>query len=242
MNWLPELTLEDIQIISLLITGVSSFYIYWFITESEKVKNYFYLNFSPDKAVVKHIFFVKILGFITLGVLNLAAAGILFSNPWQELGFIIPSDKIAFVTKSVLLVSCLTIPVGVLASRNKKTQQIYPQIRKKEWTYSTFFISLFGWAVYLLGYEILFRGLLLQPFEPLLGFWLTVGINTVLYSLVHLPKGIGETLGSIPLGFVLATLCLSAETFWIGFFVHVIMAWTNNISSFINNPEMTFKR
>lgn len=242
MNWLPQLKLEDLHLIAVFITGVSLFYFYWFVTESDKVKNYFYTKFNAKQAPVKHIFFIKAFGFFSLGILSVLFTFLLFDNPWVQLGFIIPSEKVQFVFKSVLIISCLTVPVGILASKNKKQQLVYPQIRLTEWTYSTFFVSLFGWAIYLLGYEVLFRGLLLQPIEPYLGFWLTVGISTVLYSVVHLPKGIGETLGSLPLGFVLATLCLYAETFWIGFFVHLIMAWTNNISSFINNPEMTFKR
>lgn len=242
MNWLPDISTDEIQLVVILIAGISFFYMYWFVTESEKLKIYFNRKYTPYKASINHVFFIKLFGFLSMGVFSFFVATLLFENPFQALGFTIYKSHVSFLLKAVFITSCLTIPVGIFASRNKKQQAVYPQIRVVEWKISTFIVSLLGWAIYLLGYEILFRGLLLQPLSDILGFWTAVTLNTAIYSVVHLPKGPGETIGSIPLGFVLAVLCLKAETFWVGFFIHLMMSWTNNIFSFINNPEMTFKR
>ena len=95
-----------------------------------------------------------------------------------------------------------------------------------------------GWAAYLFGYELLFRGVLLFPLADELGVWTAIAINIALYSATHIPKGLDETIGAIPLGLVLCILTLYTDTIWIAFIVHVIMAWTNTFTALRFNPEM----
>ena len=112
----------------------------------------------------------------------------------------------------------------------------------KTWTKKTIFINALGWFLYLFGYEFLFRGVLLIPLIDPLGMWPAIAINIALYSATHIPKGLDETIGAIPLGFVLCLLTISSGTIWIAFIVHVVMAWTNTFTALKFNPEMQYQR
>ena len=118
----------------------------------------------------------------------------------------------------------------------------YPQIRAKVWTKKMLFINALGWFLYLFGYEFLFRGILLIPLVEALGMWPAIAINIALYSATHIPKGLDETLGAIPLGFVLCLLTISSGTIWIAFIVHVVMAWTNTFTALKFHPDMRIQK
>jgi membrane protease YdiL (CAAX protease family) len=100
------------------------------------------------------------------------------------------------------------------------------------------FWNLFSWAFYLLGYELFFRGILLFPLVAKIGLWPAIAVNIGLYSATHIPKGLNEAVGAIPLSVVLCLLSVSTGTIWIAFLVHVAMAWTNSLASLKFHPEM----
>jgi len=87
----------------------------------------------------------------------------------------------------------------------------------------------------------LFRGVLLVPLVEPLGVWAAIAINIALYSATHIPKGLDETIGAIPLGFTLCLLTLASGTIWIAFFVHLAMAWTNSLTALKYSTEIHLK-
>jgi membrane protease YdiL (CAAX protease family) len=97
-----------------------------------------------------------------------------------------------------------------------------------------------GWTLYLIGYEFLFRGILLFPLVSEIGVWPAIAINTAMYSATHIPKGLNEAVGAVPLGIVLCLLTLMTGTLWIAIVVHIVMAWANSFSSVFHHPDMTF--
>ena len=142
----------------------------------------------------------------------------------------------------ILALSALTIPLAYFSAKKPKNLLNYPQIRAKVWTKKMVFINAVGWFLYLFGYEFLFRGVLLIPLIEPLGMWPAIAINVALYSATHIPKGLDETIGAIPLGFVLCLLTISSGTIWIAFIVHVFMAWTNTFTALKFHPDMQFQK
>jgi membrane protease YdiL (CAAX protease family) len=138
--------------------------------------------------------------------------------------------------------SALVIPLAYISAKKPKNLVNYPQIRAKVWTNRTVFINALGWFIYLFGYEFLFRGTLLFPLVDTLGVWPAIAINIALYSATHIPKGLDETIGAIPLGLVLCLLTLQSGTIWIAFLVHVAMAWTNSFTALKFHPDIHYKR
>lgn len=242
MDWLPEIDKQELLLFIILISGLLLFYFYWLIFDSKKIKDYFHTKSDTKTAYLKHIFFTKVMGLIIMGIIPFIFSFFLFDNPFVELGFIIPNDQVSFSIKSIIILSLIALPLGFFGSKQQKSLAIYPQIRINNWTFRSVFIGLFGWVIYLLGYEILFRGFLLLPVSDILGFIPALTISSILYSATHLTNGIREAIGSLPLGLILGSVCLVTDSFWIGFFVHIVMSWTVFLSSIYWHPEMTFRR
>lgn len=218
------------------------FILYWFTAQSIKIKNFFFVKNNTDKASIKHFFFTKIFGFFSMGIIPTFLC--LFFIPEFSLadyGLTIIPETTMFTLTWTLGLSILVIPLAYFSAKKPKNLLNYPQIRARFWTKKTFFINLLGWFLYLFGYEFLFRGTLLIPLEDALGVWPAIAINVALYSATHIPKGLDETLGAIPLGVVLCLLTLASGTIWIAFIVHLAMAWTNSITALKHNPETHFK-
>ena len=228
--------LEPFTAINIALIG---FVIYWFINKSEKIKVNFYNKYNSDLASQKHILFTKYQGLLWMGIVPLIICLILIPNySLVDYGLtIIPETSLKSVLW-ILGISCIVVPMNYFNSRKKKHLEVYPQIRAKKWTKTLMAKNALGWFVYLLGYEVLFRGILLIPVADHFGVWPAIAVNVALYSGTHIPKGLDETIGAIPLGIVLSLLTLNTGTIWIALFVHCALAWSNSFSSLKHHPEM----
>ncbi|MGD2245125.1 MAG: CPBP family intramembrane metalloprotease [Candidatus Aminicenantes bacterium] len=132
------------------------------------------------------------------------------------------------------------LAVSYFFSRRPENFRLYPQIRKKEWTLITVLINTGSWMAYLLAYEFLFRGILLFTIDETLGVWPAVLITTFLYALVHIPKGWTETLGAVPFGVILGFVTLQTGIIWPAFFIHALLALSNDHFALSANPDMRY--
>ncbi len=219
------------------------FVAYWFTAQSDKIKALFFAKNDPDQASIKHIFFTKYFGFISMGVFPTILCLIFVPNiSLADYGLTVIPETTMFTLAWTIGLSILVIPLAYFSAKKPKNLVNYPQIRAKKWTRKTLFINLLGWALYLFGYEFLFRGTLLIPLVEPLGVWPAIAINIALYSATHIPKGLDETLGAIPLGLVLCLLTLASGTIWIAFIVHVAMAWTNSLTALKHHPDIHLQK
>ena len=62
-------------------------------------------------------------------------------------------------------------------------------------------------------------------------------IGWAFYSATHIPKGLDETIGAIPLGAVLCLLTYASGTIWIAVIVHIAMAWANCLTALKPSPR-----
>ena len=233
----------DLRISLPLLLTLAFFSIYWFTSKSEKIKKRFYDKYDHDQASLKHIFFTKYFGFISMGILpTIFCLVFLPELTLADLGLTFIYKTAQFSIFWILGLSILIIPLVYFSAKKPKNLVNYPQIRAKVWTKKMIFINALGWFLYLFGYEFLFRGILLIPLIEPLGMWPAIAINIALYSATHIPKGLDETVGAIPLGFVLCLLTISSGTIWIAFIVHVVMAWTNTFTALKFHPEMNLKK
>ena len=233
----------DLRISLPLLLTLVFFSIYWFTSKSEKIKKRFYDKYDHDQASLKHIFFTKYFGFISMGILPAIFCLVFLSKlTLADLGLTFIYKTAQFSIFWISGLSILIIPLVYFSAKKPKNLVNYPQIRAKVWTKKMIFINALGWFLYLFGYEFLFRGVLLIPLIEPLGMWPAIAINIALYSATHIPKGLDETIGAIPLGFVLCLLTISSGTIWIAFIVHVVMAWTNTFTALKFHPEMNLKK
>ncbi len=216
---------EEWLIFSIAVSCAGIGFVFYFFL-AERLKGLKFLSSPVDpEDNTKFILVKRALGFLILGIIPSILFLILTNKSFKETGFRLNINKDTLLL--VLLFAGLFIPVNFFNSRQKQNLALYPEIRKRHWSVGLVIVSALSWIAYLLAYEFLFRGILLFPAVKLMGFWPAILLNTSLYTLVHLPKGIKESLGSIPMGIILCSLAIFTGSFWIAFFIHVILALTN---------------
>ena len=223
--------------------SVVLFEIYWFTAKSAKIKAFFYKRLEYDQASAYHITFLRLFGFVSMG-LGSGIISMIFMPDYSLSGYgLTYIDESAFfsVTWTIGLM-LIIIPIAYFSARKPRNLVNYPQIRARIWTSKIVFMNAFGWFMYLFGYEFLFRGVLLFPLAEHLGVWPAVAISIAICSAAHIPKGFDETIGSIILGFVFCVLTLESGTIWIAVFVHVALAWTNGFTALRYHPDMQYLR
>lgn len=231
----------DLKTFLPVILSLVFFVVYWFAAQSERIKKAFYDKYDFDQASIRHIFFTKYTGFFSMGVAPVIICLILLPEySVADYGLAIIPETTLFSVVWTLGLSALVIPLAYISAKKPKNLVNYPQIRAKEWTNKTVFINALGWIIYLFGYEQLFRGTLLFPLVDSIGVWPAIAINIAMYSATHIPKGLDETIGAVPLGLVLCILTLMSGTIWIAFLVHVALALTNSFTALKFHPEIHY--
>jgi membrane protease YdiL (CAAX protease family) len=224
-----------------LILTLLGFSVFWFVSHSEKIKSRFYDELDSENASIKHIIFTKHVGFVSMGVLPaIIAFRLMPSYSLADYGVAVNADTRTLTIISILVLSMLVVPMAFFSSKKSEHLLTYPQIRVKSWGLRLVMKNALGWTLYLIGYEFLFRGILLFPLVSEIGVWPAIAINTAMYSATHIPKGLNEAVGAVPLGIVLCLLTLMTGTLWIAIVVHIVMAWANSFSSVFHHPDMTF--
>ncbi|MEN9702119.1 MAG: hypothetical protein RIR55_1461 [Bacteroidota bacterium] len=221
--------------------ALTGFVIFWFISKSEKIKTGYFKRHDHDTAWLRFIYMTKWVGFFSMGLIPLLI--LLVVEPKHSLayyGINLRTDTLFFNLVVTLGLLLLVVPLAAFSAKKEKNLVNYPQIRAKVWTRRTYVLNLLGWAVYLIGYELLFRGILLFPLVEAYGIWLAIAVNVALYSATHIPKGLDETIGAAPLGFVLCLLTLMAGNIWIAILVHIGMAWTNSLTALKHHPDIHY--
>lgn len=238
-SWNAETTRVFVPIVSALVF----FVIYWFTAQSPKIKQRFYDKYEFDEASTKHFFFTKYFGFISMGIAPTIVCLVLIPDiSLADYGLTFIPETTFFTVVWTVSLSAVIIPLAAFSAKKPKNLVNYPQIRAKNWTRKTYILNLLGWALYLFGYEFLFRGILFIPLIEPMGLWGAIAVNIALYSATHIPKGLDETIGAIPLGLGLCFLTVASGTIWIAFLVHVAMAWTNSLTALKHHPEIHYRK
>ena len=237
MSW-QQNYLYTVLPISLTIVFFSA---YWFIASSERIKRKFYARYDRGTASLYHITMNRIAGLVLMGILP-AAFCLLFLDgcTLADIGLVFRPETSAFTIVSIIGLSSIIVPLISMNARRPEIFACYPQIRAELWTRKTIAAETLTWALYLLGYEILFRGLLLFTLAGSVGIWTAIAINTALYSATHIPKGMAETFAAIPFGVILCIMTLLSGSIWIAFVVHLVNALTISLAALKFNPEMKY--
>jgi membrane protease YdiL (CAAX protease family) len=224
--------MEGDMIIALpMILCLIGFAAFWFVSKASKIND----------GSVKNVLFTKYWGLCSMGIIPaIIALQLMPQYALADYGLTYNSSSTITSLVAVLILAALAMPIVFLSAKKPYHQLNYPQIREKNWTRSLMLKNCLGWSAYLLGYEFLFRGVLLFPLVDAIGVWPAVAINTAMCSATHIPKGLDETICAAFLGVVLCLITLMTGTLWVAIFVHIIIALTNSFSSIYHNPEMKF--
>ena len=210
-----------IQSITVTATG---YICYHFFIRSASLRSSFEKRWGVERTKIYWIYFWRYLGVFLYGVIPVAL--IIFQGlDFTRFGVSFKNGVLTFWWTAGL--SLVVLVMNFFATRSPDNLTQYPQIRVEKWSRALLAGSASTWMAYLLAYEFLFRGFLLFSCLEGMDVWTAITINTALYALVHISKGIKEAIGAIPLGVLLCWLTLQTGTIWIAFLVHVVMALSN---------------
>jgi membrane protease YdiL (CAAX protease family) len=223
---------ERLAVFAIVSTVIMSF-IYFLILD--KIKSG--LKEQSRSRIISLYIWRKISGFLLFGVLPAIAAFVFFKLNLFEAG--ITGGSTWHLWPWLAGASVLFISLNFFNnSKDPNLRKVYPEMRLQGWGTGGISILAGGWVLYFIGYEFLFRGLLLFSCYNAFGIWPAVAINLALYSALHLPKGLKEATAAIPFGALLCFLTLNSHSILPAIIIHAVQAISCEISCIYRNPEM----
>ncbi len=208
---------------------------YHFLFHSQTFRKRFMDSFNPQTGeILRHIFY-RFVQIIVLGVVPLVLLVLFTDRRPVDYGLTVRWNTSRAIV--IALLSAAAVAIIVLNPGRKKLTAQYPQMRLRRWTVVHLAINGGTWALYLLAYELMFRGFMLQVLLPY-GVWIAVSVNVALYVLAHIPKGLSEAVGALPFGLLVCGLTIAYGTIWAAFWLHLALALANSFTALWLNPEM----
>ena len=219
----------------------------------------FYLIFSPAWVLISFLLYwpvffrhieegeasrilsLRYYGTFLFGIIPMAVIFFEGSSVVDTIGLGLHFSEKLWIWLFSLLAGFAMACVRFFASKSEGNLKEYPQIREKNWSVGLAVNNIFSWTVYVIAYEFLFRGVLLFPLVPEIGFWPAAVFGTVLYSLSHYPKHLREAIGAIPFGLLLAWIAWETKSVWPAVWIHLCLAVSSSVFSFKHHPEMQIR-
>ena len=225
-----------IAIISIFASLIGNIILYR-IYSSRQIRFHFQSDHNGSTSVTAIFLINKINGFVILGLIPGILVFSFFSQHPAGVGLSLGLTTTYWYLLGIPLV---VIGLNYFLANNRATFNRYPEMRFKEWSKTQFAITAIGWAIYLLGYEFLFRGLLFFSVYHSYGLIIAMTLNVFIYSIVHIPKGKAEMIGAIPFGILLCSLSLLTNSIILPFLIHLCLALSTDFFSIHHNPDMKF--
>lgn len=179
----------------------------------------------------------KVAGFLIMGIIPGLIYYFFVNQDFGKFGFSL--DHLIKDYPIILLL--IVIIVAVLFVNQKVNRQNNSlQIELTEWNLPLFLINAFGWTIYLLGYEFLFRGILLFECYESFGFWPAIAINVAIYSAIHMVNGKDQTIGALIFGGIACYLTLSRGSILIPIIMHISLSVLSDYFSIRYNDKLGF--
>ncbi len=227
---------ESMAVYSLVLI-VILYYGYYFTAFSNNTPKWFKKIYFENHATYLFLF-QKLSGFLMLGPIAALLFYPFFQPNWKKTYLHIDVNISIFILLTILIP--LIVILIYFSSKNKDIFKRIPHMRHKKWDFKKIFTSITGWGLYLLGYEFIFRKLLLFSWTEAYGILTAVVVNTAVYSAFHLPNGRKETLASLFFGVVLCLISLQTGSFIPAFILHFTLSASTEMFSIYHNPEMEF--
>lgn len=231
-SWDPSF-LEPVVTIGVTLFGLVA---YWVTITNKSLESKFFRSLGEKKGMIEWIMFWRYAGVFYYAIVPAVVVFLLFPHNLAFYG-------VSFVNLFEALLWTLGFSVVIIFMQSKSARQPdnveqYPQMRVNDWTVGLIFKNSFGWFIYLLTYEFLYRGILLFGLIEAFGVWPAIMVNTIIYSLAHVPKGNREAIAAIPFGIILCYLTIRTETIWIAVFVHLALALSNDYFALAESKTM----
>jgi membrane protease YdiL (CAAX protease family) len=223
--------------VAAIVLFTSGWAVYALLGGSGRLQERFYSRFGPRTGAIRHTTFQRLLMACCFGIVPLAVSVVLD----LDLGRFCRLPRAS--GPAALWSGLLFLAAGFGSYFNPELRRPggrYPQMKLTEWTRPLVAYNLLLWALFLVAYEFMYRGILLYSLLPY-GVGLAVTINAALYALTHVHKGLTETLAAAPFGVALCLLTVATGSFWTAAFIHVSLAVGNGLGAIRFRPDITLR-
>ena len=220
-----------------ILSTIIFYYIYFYFVTSGLPEKYSKSIILPAQKEIFLFLIKKISGFLILGLIPGLLYIFLLNQDIQKFGL-----SIYHFNKNLLIIFSLILVITTILFLNQKAnkQNNSLQINLSEWNILLFSINSIGWIFYLVGYEFLFRGILLFECYNSFGFWPAIAINIAIYSAIHMVYGKDQAIGSLVFGGIACYLTLSQGTILIPIIMHVSLSVISDYFSIRYNVSLSF--
>ena len=222
-----------------ILSTVIIYYIYFFFINSRLPEKYCAGILQPTKNEFVLFLIKKCSGFLILGLIPGVIYYFFLDENFGKFGL-----SVTHFSNNLFLILSLITVITVVLFINQKTNKQHNslQINISEWNFSYFFINAAGWIIFLVGYEFLFRGILLFECYTSFGFWPAIAINVAVYSAIHLVNGKDQTFGALIFGSIACFLTLSCGSLLIPIIMHVSLSLFSDFFSIRYNEGLSFNK
>ena len=220
---------EDYLSAAFLTAIVALIYALYYGIAYTGISRWIYRKFaaSVNKSVFHAVFF-RLLGFVLFGLFSAFIFSKIYGAEFDFLSLKI--NHLKEILPYFVFLFLIAIIIPYLNVKNSKHSQ-YPQFKIENWTLPYKLLSYITWMLYLMGYEFMFRGILLFGTVEEIGCYPAVILNVILYAFVHIPKGKKEVLGCFILGPILCAVALVSHNILIPAILHITVFLCNEYFS-----------
>lgn len=185
------------------------------------------------------VFLERVAGFVMLGLVPAAVAALMLHGSAASYGLALgrPVPTLALLGGVMLVV----VPLLRRAAADVEHRAHSPRVRAQRWSRRLLRENALTLALYLVGYEFLFRGLLLFAMADWVGAWPAVAISTLAYTWAHLHKHPEELLGSLPVGVVFGATALASGSMLGPLLAHVVIAVSADWFALRADPKVSIE-
>ena len=178
------------------------------------------------KALRSEALFPGLLEKNLLGLLIFAAGSLVFIlSP-----FAVPLFTFHLNHQVVFALFCLfLLAAGALAREGFKKRSVLLGGQDTAVPFTPIIYYILLRVLYLFWYEVYFRGTLLLGLVEIVPLSTAIGINVLLYFLIHIPDGKKQALLSIPFGLILCVFCLLFNNVWPAIVLHMTLSFCYEI-------------
>jgi hypothetical protein len=223
--------------VAVIVLFTAGWAVYAFLGGSGRLQERFHARFGPRTGAIRHTTFQRLLMACCFGIVPLAVSLLLHLDLGRFCRLPQPSGSPALWSLALFLAAGFG---SYFNPQLRRPGARYPQMKLTEWTRPLIAYNILLWALFLVAYEFMYRGLLLYSLLPY-GMGIAVTVNTALYALTHIHKGFIETIAAAPFGVALCLLTLATGSFWTAAFIHVSLAVGNGLGAVRFRPDITLR-
>jgi len=220
-----------------ILSTVIFYYIYFYFITSGSPEKFCAVIIQPARKKIVLFLLKKFSGFLILGLIPGVIYYFSLSRDFRKFGF-----SVDHFINNFLVIFPLVIIIAIILFINQKAnkQNNSLQINLSDWNILLFLLNAAGWIIYLVGYEFLFRGILLFECYTSFGFWPAITINVTIYSALHMVNGKDQTIGALIFGAIACYFTLSWGSVLIPVIMHISLSILSDYFSIKYNTSLSF--